>query len=436
MFILLIGGCGNQGSRSYSDNNESPAPYFRVREHEAHYAGPGRETPAPEDLAEVRVGWFGPDDPAHPFAGQMFLAAKMAVDEANADGGYQGRPFRLLPAWSESPWGSGVRDLTRLVYDQGIWAVVGGPDGPSAHLVEQVVAKARLPFISPVSTDQSVNLVNVPWMFSLAPSDDVLADVLAEAIAAVLRKRELLPGRETVLASATASNGTLPCGARLNTAGGLVVVSATDHDSRVFTDELTRDLLRQGILPRRRFDLMLGKEDHAALLKELGDSDAAVLALLAGSRDAAGFLIALRQAGLFMPVFGGPPMGRRTFVAAAGEYAEGVVFPLLWSPIDDGQRAGDFAARFQARFGIQPDYTAAYAYDAMYFLIAAIRLGGLNRPLIRDAVRDLSPRLGVTGVITWDATGQNQREVRLGTIRAGVPVMFSFPLRIDAAKPR
>jgi len=69
------------------------------------------------------------------------------------------------------------------VFEQQIWAIVGGADSASTHLAEQVVAKARIALISPVSTDKTVNLANVPWMFSLAPADHVLAPVLAAEIA-------------------------------------------------------------------------------------------------------------------------------------------------------------------------------------------------------------------------------------------------------------
>ena len=46
-------------------------------------------------------------------------------------------------------------------------------------------------------------------------------------------------------------------------------------------------------------------------------------------------------------------------------------------------------------------------------VVAAIRRAGLNRPRIRDAVQANSPARGITGVIEWDAQGQNHRVVPL-----------------------
>ncbi|MCP5117243.1 MAG: ABC transporter substrate-binding protein, partial [bacterium] len=114
---------------------------------------------------------FGPSDPEHPLGGQMWQAAQLALELENDAGGYRGKPFRLIPAWSKDPWGTGTAELARLVYRHHVRAIVGGIDGSSTHLAEQLVAKARLSLVSPVSTDRTANLANVPWIFSLAPGD-------------------------------------------------------------------------------------------------------------------------------------------------------------------------------------------------------------------------------------------------------------------------
>ena len=311
----------------------------------------GRAGPAAD--SEVRIGWYGPADADHPLAGGMWGAAELAVEEANAGGGFAGRPFRLVPSWSQNPWGSGIVGVTRMAYDEGVWAIVGAPDGPSAHLVEQVVAKARLTFVSPVATDPTANLANVPWVFSCAPSDDVLAQALAEAI--------------------------------VHDTDRVAVVSCTDHDSRIFTAELLAALQDRKVFPVRHVKFRPGVAGFRTQLEALriggaeahGSADPAAgfdggtigqqtpdaepvppsarsfesllpcqggaegqagslcypkrrdwegLVVIAGPEDAARFLITLRQAGFSMPVYGGPRMGHRLFISLAGESAGGLVF--------------------------------------------------------------------------------------------------------------
>ncbi len=403
---LLVAGCAAGEQVTHQPDalatafvSEPRQPFFDARAHRAEYVGPGREVPPPEKPAEVKIGWFGPTDPRHPEAGGMWCAARLAVDEANRTGGYHGSPFRLVSSWSENPWGTGIKGITRLAYDEDVWAVVGGPDGPSAHLVEQVVAKARLAFVSPVATDKTANLANVPWIFSCAPGDHLLAPMLAEAVVRETRGKSL------------------------------AMVSCTDHDSRMFTTELLAALRKHGAFPALHLEFRPGDTDFTRQLESLrADHDfvwppslspslAAAVVLIAGPRDSAHFLDALRTDGLTVPVYGGPAMGHRLFAESAGPAAEGVVFPRLWHPSVAGERSTAFARRFRTRFGIEPDYTAAHTYDAMNLLIAAIRRAGLNRVLIRDALRELSPWPGVTGTIDWDPTGQNQSGGHLGAFR-------------------
>ena len=364
-------------------------PFSSIRAHPRDYTGPGRELPAPADLDEVRIGWFGPSDPGHPKAGAMWRAATLAVEEANQGGGYQGRPFRLVASWSDNPWGTGIKGITRLVYEQGAWAIVGAPDGSSAHLAEQVVAKARLTFINPVSTDKTANLANVPWIFSCAPGDHILAPPLAKALV------------------------------RQADRGDVALVSCTDHDSRMLSAELLTALHKLHTFPTVHLKLRPDNDDFAGQLASLQDHAPAAVAVIAGPTDAARFVVALRREGLAQPVFGGPAMGHNLFADLAGQSAEDVVFPLLWHARAAGERSVKFAKRFIERFGPEPDYTAAYTYDAVNLLIATVRRAGLNRARIRDAAAELSPWPGVTGPITWDPTGQNIRPVELGTIHNG-----------------
>ncbi|MGA2621109.1 MAG: ABC transporter substrate-binding protein [Thermoguttaceae bacterium] len=361
-------------------------PFFDRMQRPTDYAGPGREAAAAQGLAEVRIGYFGPGDPADAEGGAAWLAAQMAVEEANAAGGYQGKPFRLIAAWSQDPWKSGAARLARLVYDDQVWAVVGGIDGPSTHLAEQVAVKARLTLLNPFSTDKTVNRANVPWIFSCVPGDDLLAPILADDMA--------------------------------TRAGGkpLVIVSADGHDARVFTEELVRCLAKLRLAPRLQFECNPRTTDAAELASRVGRSGAEAVLLAAGAADSARWVKALRDGGYRGLVFGGPAMGRSRFVIEAGAAAEGVLFPLLFEP---GAAGTAFAANFSRRSGSPPDYAAAHAYDAVRRTVAAVRQAGLNRARIQDAVRSQSPWEGVAGPAAWDNLGGLVRSVRIGTISQG-----------------
>jgi len=171
--------------------------------------------------------------------------------------------------------------LVRIVYDEQVWALVGSPDGPSAHLVEQITAKARLSFVNPVSTDKSTNLANVPWIFSCAPGDHLIAPLLARALV-------------------EAAGG-----------GGIALVSCTDHDSRLTARELLKELGERGVSLTAHLEFRSGIESFATQERGLRDANPAAVAVIAGAADGGRLVAALRRAGLEQTIVAGPSAGRR-----------------------------------------------------------------------------------------------------------------------------
>ena len=136
------------------------------------------------------------------------------------------------------------------------------------------------------------------------------------------------------------------------------------------------------------------------------------MVVLAPSSLAGRVTAALRGAGFRGTIVGGAPAGRAAFRRAAGAAAEGVIAPLLAEP---GPAWEAFAQAYATRWGEPPDEAAAHGYDAVRLVAAAVASAGLNRALIRDAVRSLSPWPGASGTVSWNALGRNERAVALGS---------------------
>lgn len=367
---------------------DRPEPHYDYRERAQPYAGPGREEPDFPDLKEVVLGYFGPADSRHPEHGDLWLAAQMAVEDVNQSGGCHGLPLRLEPVWSENPWSTGIAQVARLIYTQPVMAVIGSVDGPSTHLAEQVVAKARVPLVNPGATDRSANLANVPWMFSCLPGEpDQLAPLISELLA--------------------------------RTAGApYALVSALDHDSRIFTGELRRLLSRRGSSPAFHFEVA----DPAAFdqLERLGAPGLGAVILVAGPADSARLLERIRTV-FTGPVFGSAAMGRRTFLEAVRNLPGEVIFPY---PADPGAVEA-FSRRFLQRTSIAADFASAQTYDAVRLLCEAVQQSGFNRVRLHDALREMVPWTGsAAGWIHWDRTGQNTRPVPLIRTESGEPMQL------------
>ena len=345
-------------SRSEPPGVQSPecgAAFFDRRTLPLEYAGPGRDTPEPEDLAEVRIGYFGPDDPAHLEAGDLWCAAVLAIEQANRQGGYQGKPFRLVARWSDNPWTGGAAHVTQMVYADGVWALVGGIDSASTHLAEQVTTKSRLPLLCASNTDRTANSAIVPWMFSLLPGDQLQAPVLSTELARRI--------------------GQTP----------FVVIAGEDHDSRSFLAELKRCFTRDGIAPQFQFVYRPTEADNAGWVRRTLESKPSLVLLVTDAGGSARLVRGLRAACFQGEIFGGPAMGRRRFLEEAGPAAEGVILPLVAEP---GEKWSALDAILEKRFQRRLDFAAAGTYDAVQLLVAAVRQAGLNRARIGDALRD------------------------------------------------
>lgn len=386
-------------------------PFLNLRQAALDYHGPNEDLAAP---GEVRIGWFGPTDDSHPLGTDMWCAAHLAVDEANAALSASDDPsqsavapgseslrerFRLVPRWAANPWGTGISQLARMIYEEQPIAVMGSVDSAATHLAEQVVAKANLPLVSPIATDKSLTLAGVPWMFSCAPSDLALAKVLVEGILA------------------------------FEPNGRLALLCATDHESRMTSQEVVREFARRQRPPAFRFEFPAGAHDVSRQLAALSNAAPAAVLIIAGAEDSAGLLRRIRDLwpesanraeGCSTPrIFGSQTMARRQFKELAGAAAEGVCFPLIAKPDPSHSDAAQFVERFTALRKHAPDYTALLTYDATRLLLESIRRAGPNRARVRDELARASWD-GIGGVIRFDGTGQNPRsDVRMAIWREG-----------------
>jgi branched-chain amino acid transport system substrate-binding protein len=367
-------------------------PFHRLRERAAEFVDPGDDIVPVSEIDEVLIGYFGPSDGRDAATGLMWQAARAAINTGNQQGGFHGKPFRLVPVWSADPWGTGVAQLARLIYRDQLWAIVGGIDGPSTHLAEQVVAKARLPLISPVSTDTTSNLANVSWLFSLAPGDHLIAPALAAEIARRVGSRDW------------------------------GILSSDEHDSRNLADELKSALwLRdQKISPCFQFVYRRSESDFSTLVRRTVDQNPAAVVVLADMKDTARLARLLRGSEYTGELFAGPCVGRRPFCNLAGRAAQGIVFPLL---SERGEAGSSKASVDQAVSVVDDveawDWAADLTYDAVRLTVEAIRRGGLNRARIRQEIHEQAPWQGIAGTVRWDSLGSNTRRPCLATIVDG-----------------
>lgn len=367
------------------------SPFLNLRSRELQYAGPDSDC---SDLPEIRLGWFGPSEQTNGATADLWWAANLAVREANEQGGgWNDKPFKLLPRWSENPWGSGVAELARLVYNERPIAVIGGPDSASTHLAEQIVAKANLTLVSPIATDKTATLAGVPWIFSCAPSDAAIAAALARAVAE----------------------------RRSTEQNGLALITGTDHESRMMARELSRELSRAGCRVDFRFEFSPVRDSTDEQMRALAKASPRILVVVAEPALGARLMPRIREAVPASTIYGSQQLSRAEFLRLAGPSAEGLVVPLLFAPGVGNKAAMRFREEFLKAHHFSPDYATAYTYDATRLLLHAIRQAGPHRAEVRSALARVSHWEGISGPISFDGTGQStRRDIPMGTVRKGI----------------
>src|SRR5215467_8531944 len=173
--------------------------YYEYYHDLIEYNGAAREIPDPDltQLSEVRIGFLAPlyDHPDQVFGNRMLNGAKMAIDEVNANGGYGGKPFRLVTHndydnWQISSaangvskdsaiWGSASNDAVRMIYDDKVWAMFGSISSESTHIALRLTLKAETPLVNSASTDPTIPETIIPWYFTDIQDDRVQGYTLA-----------------------------------------------------------------------------------------------------------------------------------------------------------------------------------------------------------------------------------------------------------------
>lgn len=391
----------DQEEGRYGDAPKEFVPYHRTRKCYWRYfgdptvfRGAGRDRPEPTGLESVKIGLIAPveEGAVDLEIGRMVQrGVTLAFDEANASGGYKGKvPYEIVVRNDSGLWGASSNTAVDLAYGEKVWAMIGSVDGANSHIALRVVLKAEVMMVNTSCTDPTLTETAIPWLIRTYPDDRQYGYRLAWH---VFNER----GHEKV-----------------------AVMRSNDKYGRMGIAEFRDSARRLGhpLVLEVRY-VPKGKEGFDAQIERIRASGADAIVLWGGAHEAGRITAAVRAAGLTQPIYGSERLVSPTFLAAAGEAAEGVTAPY---PIDldrkDEAWTG-FEKKFVDRFGAKPDAFATFSYDGARMLIGAIEEVGLNRARIRDVLCDLRSYEGVAGAMRFDPRHDNLGRLYLYQVRDG-----------------
>jgi len=294
----------------------------------------------------------------------------------------------LVAAEGMGQWTAGPGELVRLVYADDVDVVLGAADGRTAHLAEQVAARAkgRLLFLTPWASDPSLTQIRVPWFFALAPDDRRQAEVLLAVMAGRFREVAAL-------------------------------VAESQYDFRTAWEAVGKVMASRGGPHLREIAVPGETADIDDLVAQVRATGAGAVLFLAPPKVAARAARGLREAGIAAAFFGPLRLATPAFLDAAGTAAEDMVFAA--PPEREDSNADGFGARYRRAHQGEPSAVAAYGYDGAAVLIEAARSAGCSggEPL-RTALA-ATRREGATGTIAFDGSGRRAGPAPLARFERG-----------------
>ncbi|HLF34325.1 MAG TPA: ABC transporter substrate-binding protein [Cyclobacteriaceae bacterium] len=386
---------------NYSKTPDELLPYGKFRKAYKYfftdpvqpYRGPGREKPIPTDVKSVLLGFLGPLEGSYitEYGKQMLQGTTLAIEEANARGGYKGAPFELAVHNDVGLWGASANRIVNMD-DQHVWAILGSIDDIVTHVAIRVALKLEIPMMITGDPDPTLTETNIPWVIRVIPDDRQSQYMLVNYI-----YRQMGFTKVAML--------------RVNNRYG-----------RVGTGEFKDAAERIGhpVICELRF--MDRDTVFTEQLQVIKKTNPEAIMILGDPKELGLIVKQIRAMEMKQPIFAGDRSVNTKFISIAGKDAEGIVTTCQYNPDTNDPKYLEFKKNYKKRFGMDPDVFAAHAYDGMNILIKSIRIAGLNRALIRDILLDrktFQNYHGVSGPMYFDPTWNNIRQIYMAEVRQG-----------------
>lgn len=405
LLLLCTAQASPQTAMPYANMPPAARPYatyrkpyqeWYVQPDTLDYDGAARSLPDPDpaSLKTINIGFLGPldaDNPDAPYGLAMLHGAQLAIAEANAAGGYHGKPFALCIHDDLALWGASSMAIVDMRFHDHAWAMLGSVDSASTHIAVRATLKLELPILDTATNDPTVTQTLVPWLLHNFPDDRQQGYALADTIFLQRHLKRI---------------GILQVNNRYGRAGKEIFV------------ETAR---RLGHPPVVEVWYPSDNTNFSSQLNTLNASKIDALVIWGNATQAAAILKQMRALGMPQPVFGSSRLAYPEVIEKAGPAAEGLVVISAIDPTRNDPAWLSFRALYLHQFHAEPDAYASYAYDGATLLIAAIQHAGLNHGRIMDALRTygMKPYTGVSGHAFFDYTLNNIAPLTFAQVRDG-----------------
>jgi branched-chain amino acid transport system substrate-binding protein len=345
--------------------------------------------PHPEDGVDrsaIKIGYLGDlSGPTFDFGQSARNGVIMAADEINQTGGINGRKIDVVIQDDQGNPEVAAAMVNKLITDDKVVAVIVGGASGSSLAAGPKAQSARIPMISPSSTNPAVTQIG-DYVFRICFIDAFQGEVMATFATHTLKAKK-----------------------------AAIMLDFNSPYSRDLTEffELSFTKLGGEVVSKQSY--RQGDADFRGQLSSIKAAAPDVIYLPGYYGDIAVIAKQARQLGITQLLLGGDGWDAPELWQLAGDSINGSYISNHYSAEDPAVAIQNFVRNYQLNYGnLSPDAHAALGYDAMRVLLDAMQRAGFVEGLkVRDALAETKDFPGITGIISMD---QNRNAVKSAVV--------------------
>ncbi len=310
--------------------------------------------------------------------------AKMIVDEINKDGGINGQQVELIIKDSAGDSEKAVSFAKQLIEEEKVVAIIGPTTSGETMAIKDLCESAKTPLISCAAAEAIVD-PQAHYVFKTPQKDSYVVKWIYESMV---------------------ENGITQVG----------ILASLSGFGQAGLGQLEKYAEEYGITITAQESYDTDATDLTAPLTKLQASGAE--AIVNWSIEPAQSIVAknLKQLDMTIPLYQSHGFGNIKYVEAAGDAAEGIIFPcgrLLIAeelPDDNPQKSLLMAYKsdYEALYNEEVSTFGGHAYDALLILKTAIEQAqSTGRDDIANAIENITDLAGTAGVFNMSDTDHN-----------------------------
>lgn len=316
------------------------------------------------------------------------IGAQLAVEQANAQGGINGKQVELVVYDDQASPKEAVPIANKLIEKDGVVAAVSGSYSGATRAAAGIFQAAGVPYISAYAIHPDITRSG-DYVFRTSFMGEVQGHAGAKLIGDALGKK-----RVVLITLKNDFGKSLAAGFKEKAADfGIEIVNEYEYS-----------------IKDRQFGPIVSRVR--------ADNPDAIYA--SGYFFTAGPLVSqLRAAGVEAPVIGQEGYDSQKFIEIAKDAAEGVIITTSLDRDSKSEETKSFIREFQKKAGYEADMVGASGHTAVKVLIDAMRRAGTDdKAAIRDAIASAKVTAS-TGTITFNKLGEVRKDVQVQIVKGG-----------------